>query len=72
MVRSDAMRAPRSSTWKGESREKASVVKVVVPLVVMGGLGVALADKLSDFKNAASNDGCEGCESIPYSSPKRI
>lgn len=44
--------------------KKGSVVKVVVPLVVMGGLGVALADKLSDFKSAASND---GCESIPYS-----
>jgi hypothetical protein len=40
------------------------VVKVVVPLVVMGGLGVALADKLSDFKEAAGN---EGCASIPYS-----
>lgn len=43
---------------------KSRMVKVVVPLVVMGGLGVALADKLSDFKDAASND---GCASIPYS-----
>jgi hypothetical protein len=29
----------------------------------MGGLGAALADKLSDFKDAASKD---GCASIPY------
>jgi hypothetical protein len=44
--------------------KRGSVIKVVVPLVMMAGLGIALADKLSDFKNAASND---GCESIPYS-----
>ena len=38
--------------------KKSNVVKVVVPLVVMGGLGVALADKLSDFREAAGKDGC--------------
>jgi hypothetical protein len=40
------------------------MVKVIVPFVLLGGLGVALADKLSDFKEAAGND---GCASIPYS-----
>lgn len=43
---------------------KVGSAKVIVPLVLMGLLGTALADKLSDFKSAASND---GCESIPYS-----
>ncbi len=43
---------------------KVGSAKVIVPLVLMGLLGTALADKLSDFKSAVSND---GCESIPYS-----
>lgn len=41
-------------------------VEFVIPLFLLLAPGVAAADKLDDFKDAASRS---GCEAVPYSSP---